>query len=67
MVEAIPGDSKGGSAAAAAAAAGDDGNDGDPQDVNTGPKHEKLADDGGQGVALMENKFTRNLTSPFIN
>ena len=30
-------------------------------------KHEKLTDEKDEGVELMQNKFTKNISSPFIN
>ena len=58
MVEAL-GDSQKSAAAAGAS--------GDTADATPAQKHAQLADDGGEGVGLIENKFTRNLMSPFIN
>ena len=58
MVEAL-GDSQKSAAAA--------GGSGDTADAATAAKHAALADDGGEGVGLIENKFTRNLMSPFVN
>ena len=35
--------------------------------ADAGPKHAALVDERDDGVALIQNKFIRNLTSPFIN
>ena len=52
---------------ASQSAAAATGGNGDNADGGTGPKHTELADEAHEGVVLIENKFTRNLTSPFIN
>lgn len=31
------------------------------------PKHQQLASQADEGVEIMQNRFTRNITSPFIN
>ena len=31
------------------------------------PKHEVLAKEEGEGVALMDNKFIANVTNPFLH
>ena len=31
------------------------------------PKHDALAKEENEGVELMENKYTTNVTNPFIN
>lgn len=35
--------------------------------VEDKPKHDKLDQGAHEEVEIMENKFTRNLASPFIN